>query len=52
MEFWDPASMKDDSFPFDHFIWEHNVNFVHYAGAWAYPVKSTIDFESLDKLLS
>ena len=32
-------TMKSDTFQYPHFTWEANVNFVHYAGSWAVPIR-------------
>jgi hypothetical protein len=44
--------MKPDDFPYSQFIWEHNANFIHYAGSWAVPVRYDISEEALHELLS
>ena len=38
-------------FKYQHFIWEGNVNFIHYAGSWAVPIKYNIDDKDLYELL-
>ena len=43
--------MNTDSFQWPHFVWEHNINFVHYAGSWAVPIKYDISEEDLNALL-
>lgn len=43
--------MKSDTFEYDHFTWETNVHFVHYAGSWAVPVRYDLSDEDLEKLL-
>ena len=44
-------SMKTNTFPFEQFTWETNVNFVHYAGSWAVPIRWDITDEELYPLL-
>lgn len=39
------------SFAYDHFTWETNVHFVHYAGSWAVPVRYDLSDEDLFALL-
>ena len=34
-----------------HFIWEGNVNFIHYAGSWAVPIKYNLEDDDLYELL-
>jgi hypothetical protein len=41
MPFWS-SDMKPDDFPYTQFIWEHNANFIHYAGSWAVPIRYDI----------
>jgi hypothetical protein len=43
--------MRDQNFKFKEFIWEHNANFVHYAGSWAVPIRYTISDQDLYALL-
>jgi len=43
--------METDTFNYPHFTWETNVNFVHYAGSWAVPVKYNLEDEDLYALL-
>jgi hypothetical protein len=50
MEPWDPR-MRTEDFTHPHFVWEHNVNFIHYAGTWAVPIKFDISEEDLAALL-
>ena len=38
-------------FEYKHFIWEGNVNMVHYAGSWAVPIRYDISDEELYPLL-
>ena len=38
-------------FEYDHFIWEGNVNMVHYAGSWAVPIRYDMDDADLYSLL-
>ena len=45
------ASMKTNTFPFEQFTWETNVNFVHYAGSWAVPIRWDLTDEELYPLL-
>ena len=44
--------MKDENFPYDHFSWEHNVNFIHYAGSHTIPIKYDLSDEDLFPLLN
>ena len=50
MPFWDRKSKPDD-FPYEHFLWEHNINFVHYAGSHSVPIRFDISDEDLYPLL-
>jgi gamma-glutamyl-gamma-aminobutyrate hydrolase PuuD len=50
MPFWD-ESMKTESFQYEHFTWEHNVNFVRYAGSFSLPIKYNLPDEELYELL-
>ena len=43
--------MKTDTFGYDHFTWETNVHFVHYAGSWAVPLAYDLSDEDLEELL-
>ena len=48
----DPDVMEiDEEFGHDHFIWEGNVNLIHYAGSWAVPIRWDIGEEDLYELL-
>ena len=38
-------------FPYEHFVWEHNPNFIHYAGSYAIPVAYDTPHDELDELL-
>jgi hypothetical protein len=51
MPFWN-ESMRPETFEHSTFIWEHNVNFVHYAGNWAVQIAFDISEPDLDDLLS
>ena len=42
---------ESNEFKYEHFIWEGNVNFIHYAGSWAVPIKYNIDDDDLYELL-
>ena len=45
-------SMYTDTFDYPHFTWEANVDFVHYAGSWAVPIRYDMeDDEELYELL-
>jgi hypothetical protein len=50
MPFWNDA-MKLENFVWDQFVWEHNVNFVHYAGSHAVPIRYDLADEDLYPLL-
>lgn len=50
MPFWND-NMKTESFPYDHFTWEHNVNFIHYAGTFAVPIRYDLPDQELYSLL-
>jgi gamma-glutamyl-gamma-aminobutyrate hydrolase PuuD len=43
--------MRTENFNYHHFSWEHNVNFVHYAGSFAVPIRYDISDEDLYPLL-
>ena len=43
--------MKTSTFDYAHFTWETNVNFIHYAGSWAVPVRYDLSDEDLEALL-
>lgn len=43
--------MKTEDFKFDHFSWEHNINFIHYAGSHALPIRYDLPDEDLYPLL-
>ena len=43
--------MKHESFLWDEFTWEHNVNFIHYAGSFAVPIRYNLPDEDLYPLL-
>lgn len=47
MPFWD----EQPNFPYEQFVWEHNTNFVHYAGSHAVPIKYDLADEDLYALL-
>ena len=49
MPFWD-RTWKPDEFPYEH-LWEHNINFVHYAGSHSVPIRFDISDEDLYPLL-
>ena len=38
-------------FPYEHYVWEHNPNFVHYAGSYAIPVAYDVPEQELYSLL-
>ena len=40
-------SMYSDTFNYPHFTWETNVDFVHYAGSWAVPIKYDMEDDEL-----
>ena len=44
-------SQMTDSFQYRHFTWEHNVNFIHYAGTFAAVVKFDMNDRELYALL-
>ena len=44
-------NQKSESFQYDHYTWEHNINFVHYAGSYSAVVKYDIEDEELYPLL-
>ena len=48
-----PADVTSASngFPFKQYVWEHNINFVHYAGSYAIPVAYDIADDKLYALL-
>lgn len=50
MPFWD-HDMKTEDFQYDHFSWEHNINFVHYGGSHAIPIRYDLPDEELYALL-
>jgi len=43
--------MATSGFNPKHFSWEHNVNFIHYAGSFAVPIRYDISDEDLYPLL-
>jgi len=43
--------METDTFHYPHFTWETNVNFIHYAGSWAVPLRYDLSDEDLEKML-
>ena len=43
--------MNTSTFNYPHFTWETNVNFIHYAGSWAVPVRYDLSDEDLEALL-
>ena len=43
--------MNTSTFEHPHFTWETNVNFVHYAGSWAVPIRYDLSDEDLYALL-
>lgn len=53
MKLFERFDMRTDTFQeFQHFTWETNVNFVHYAGNWAVPIRYDMeDDEDLYALL-
>lgn len=36
---------------YPHFTWETNVNFLHYAGSWAVPIRYDLSDEDLEAML-
>ena len=44
-------SLRSETFPWDHFTWEMNVNFVHYGGSHSVPIKYDLPDEELYELL-
>ena len=46
------TSRPTDAFGHEHFIWEGNVNVIHYAGSWAVPIRYDLEDEDLDVLLA
>ena len=42
---------KSDSFQWDHYSWEHNVNYIHYGGTYASIVKFDLEDEELYHIL-
>lgn len=44
-------TMKTDTFQWQHFSWETNVHFIHYAGSWAVPIRYDLSDEDLEALL-
>jgi hypothetical protein len=40
-----------DTFDWKNFTWKHNVDFLHYAGSWAIPIRWDISDEDLYPLL-
>ena len=51
MKVFEGMDMYTDTFEFPHFTWETNVNFVHYAGSWAVPIRYDLEDEDLYALL-
>ena len=51
MKVFEGMNMYTDTFQYPHFTWETNVNFVHYGGSWAVPIKYNIDDDDLYELL-
>jgi len=43
--------MRTNTFDYSHFSWETNINFIHYAGNWAVPVRYDLSDEELEELL-
>ena len=43
--------MATESFDYNHFTWETNVNMIHYAGTWAVPIRYDLEDEDLYPLL-
>jgi len=33
----------EDTFPYPHYTWEHNINFIHYAGSFAVPIRYDLE---------
>ena len=46
-----PDFFKTATFTHPHFTWEDNINFVHYAGSWAVPIRYDISDDDLYPLL-
>lgn len=44
-------AMATSTFDHDHFTWETNVHFVHYAGSWAVPLNHDLADDDLEELL-
>ena len=44
--------MKSETFDFEHFTWETNVHFIHYAGSWAVPIRYDLPDDELEELLN
>jgi len=51
LPFWS-ESMRSPDFQYDHFSWEHNINFVQYAGSHAIPIRYDLPDEELYPLLN
>lgn len=43
--------MRPKDLKFKEFVWEHNVNFVYFAGSWAVPIRYSISYDDLYDLL-
>lgn len=52
MPLWNPSKQATAGFNPGHFSWEHNINFVHYAGSFAVPIRYDISDEDLYPLLN
>ena len=43
--------MNTSTFDYEHFTWETNVHFIHYAGSWAVPLRYDLSDSDLEELL-
>ena len=43
--------METSTFSYPHFSWETNVNFLHYAGSWAVPIRYDLSDEDMEAML-
>ena len=46
-----PTQGPTELFPYGHHVWEHNANFVHYAGAYDIPIAFDVADDELYALL-
>jgi len=44
-------TMRTSTLDYDHFTWQTNVNYLHYAGSWTVPVRWDLNDEDLEELL-